>query len=103
MSPSPRRKTSPSIENKASTSKKAIFSKNITPHKIASRRDSSGEPYDNNDMAQHIAVEISTKKKIYYNNGENIFMASRESGLNKGFINSDMQGLDSDQLDPIEM
>ena len=30
-------------------------------------------------------------------------MASRESGLNKGFINSDMQGLDSDQLDPIEM
>ena len=54
-------------------------------------------------MAQHIAVEISTKKKIYYNNGENIFMASRESGLNKAFINSDMPGLDSDQLDPIEM
>lgn len=54
-------------------------------------------------MAQHIAVEISTKKKIYYNDGENIFKASKESGLNKGFINIDMQGLDTDQLDQAEI
>ena len=59
VSSSPRQKgtqqTSPSIDNKAgSTSKKAIFSKNQTPNKIPTKRESSGEhtqPYDLNEMA----------------------------------------------------